>query len=74
MGPATYLRRLRLNGVHRALRRKNGGSITVTDVALEFGFWHLGRFAEQYKELFGESPHETLHRAHTEIGTASLGS
>jgi AraC family ethanolamine operon transcriptional activator len=63
MGPATYLRRVRLNSVRRALQR-SAGSTTVTDVALEFGFWHLGRFAEQYNELFGESPHVTLLRAH----------
>ena len=34
-------------------------ALTVTDVALEFGFWHLGHFAEQYNKLLGESPHET---------------
>lgn len=60
MGPATYLRRVRLNGVRRALQQRSPDSTTVTDVALEFGFWHLGRFAEQYAELFGEAPHETL--------------
>ena len=63
MGPATYLRRVRLNGARRALRQRSAPSTTVTDVALEFGFWHLGRFAEQYNRLFGESPHETLCRA-----------
>jgi transcriptional regulator GlxA family with amidase domain len=63
MGPATYLRRVRLNGARRALRQRSAPLTTVTDVALEFGFWHLGRFAEQYDQLFGESPHETLRRA-----------
>ncbi len=63
MGPATYLRRLRLNHAQRALHRENDRSTTVTDVALELGFWHLGRFAEQYTELFGEAPHDTLRRS-----------
>jgi AraC family transcriptional regulator, ethanolamine operon transcriptional activator len=63
MGPATYLRRVRLNGVRRALQRKSTGSTTVSEVALQFGFWHLSRFAGQYHELFGESPHETMCRA-----------
>jgi AraC family ethanolamine operon transcriptional activator len=63
MGPATYLRRLRLNHAHRAFHRENDRSTTVTDVALELGFWHLGRFAEQYTELFGEAPHDTLRRS-----------
>jgi AraC-like DNA-binding protein len=68
MGPATYLRRVRLNGARRALRQRSASSTRVSDVALEFGFWHLGRFAEQYDKLFGESPHETLHRTDRRIG------
>jgi AraC-like DNA-binding protein len=72
MGPATYLRRVRLNGARRALRQRSARSATVTDVALEFGFWHLGRFAEQYDKLFGESPHETLRLADRGIRTAVL--
>lgn len=63
IGPATYVRRLRLNRARRALQRKGKRSTTVSGVALELGFWHLGRFAEQYNELFGESPHETVRRA-----------
>jgi methylphosphotriester-DNA--protein-cysteine methyltransferase len=74
MGPATYLRRIRLNNVHRALLRRRARSTTVTDVALTFGFWHLGRFAEQYNELFGEMPHETLHRARSASLPGTLAS
>ena len=66
MGPATYLRRLRLNRARRVLQEEKYGLTSVTDVALDLGFWHLGRFAEQYKELFGESPHETLSHANKE--------
>ncbi|MED8017168.1 hypothetical protein, partial [Pseudomonas aeruginosa] len=29
---------------------------------LDFGFAHLGRFAEQYRRQFGELPSETLRR------------
>jgi len=46
MGPVTYLRRVRLNRARRALQGEGTRSTTVTDVALELGFWHLGRFAE----------------------------
>ncbi|NIZ11972.1 AraC family transcriptional regulator [Phaeobacter sp. HF9A] len=35
----------------------------VTDVATEWGFFHLGRFAEQYRRKFGCTPVETLRQA-----------
>jgi AraC-like DNA-binding protein len=63
MGPATYLRCVQLNRARRALQRERPRSTTVTNVALELGFRHLGHFAAHYNNLFGESPHETLRRA-----------
>jgi len=64
MGPVTYLRRLRLNQVRRSLEysRANGDAKSVTEIALDHGFWHLGRFSSQYRELFGESPRERARR------------
>jgi len=73
MGPATYLRRVRLNRARRALQKERTRSATVSAVALKLGFWHLGRFAEQYKELFGESPHETLGPGHRENSEPACG-
>ena len=35
---------------------------TVTSVAFDWGFSHLGRFAALYKACFGEQPSETLRR------------
>jgi len=34
----------------------------VTDVALEHGFVHMGRFAGYYKQRFGCSPSATLRQ------------
>jgi AraC family ethanolamine operon transcriptional activator len=34
----------------------------VKSVALSHGFWHLGQFARDYRETFGETPTETLAR------------
>jgi AraC-like DNA-binding protein len=58
--PMMYLRRLRLHRVHAELAAKSAKSATVTMVAGRWGFVHLGRFASQYRELFGETPSETL--------------
>lgn len=35
---------------------------TVTNVAMDCGFSHLGRFSCDYCRHFGESPSETLRR------------
>jgi AraC family ethanolamine operon transcriptional activator len=60
MAPITYLKIQRLNGARRQLRVSTAGQITVTDVAIQWGFWHMGQFAKDYKKMFGESPSETL--------------
>ena len=36
---------------------------TVTQVASDLGVVHMGRFAARYREVFGESPSETVSRA-----------
>ncbi len=55
-----YLRRMTL--AWRALRTARTTNTSVTEVAMQLGFWELGRFAVQYKSLFGESPSTTLRR------------
>jgi AraC-like DNA-binding protein len=35
-------------------------AVAVTTVASRWGFVYLGRFAQQYRQLFGESPSQTL--------------
>jgi AraC-like DNA-binding protein len=40
-----------------------GATTTVTDVALKWGFNHLGRFSGFYVRQFGEAPSETLRVA-----------
>lgn len=61
LAPLAYMRVLRLNAVHRALLH---GEANVSEVASTWGFNHLGKFAHQYQEMFGELPSQTrLHRA-----------
>lgn len=61
VSPQKYVIARRLNAVRRQLLeadREQG--LTVTDVAQEHGFSHLGRFAGDYRRYFGESPRDTL--------------
>ena len=62
VSPLRYLKLRRLNLARQCLRDGTPGDTRVTDVALECGFWELGRFATDYKALFGESPSHTLQR------------
>ena len=62
MPPARYLRRRRLNGVRGEFRSPDGAPARVTDIAMRWGFWELGRFASEYRALFGELPSDTLAR------------
>lgn len=58
-GPQAHISALRLNAVRRTLRAAAPGA-SVTGAATRFGFWHLGRFAQAYRRLFGELPSSTL--------------
>jgi len=60
MSPLTYLHRLRLHRARDELRDAKSGSTSVTDVALNWGFWHFGEFSRAYKNCFGELPSKTL--------------
>ncbi len=59
-GPATVLREVRLARAHRAL--VEAGATTVADVAHACGFGHLGRFAHDYRDRYGELPSDTARR------------
>lgn len=56
--PATYLKMLRLNGAKRDLM-KRGNNARVSDIAAEWGFWHLSQFSSDYRRMFGELPSVT---------------
>jgi transcriptional regulator GlxA family with amidase domain len=60
VSPLTYLRRIRLDGVHAELSRSDPGQASVSEIAYRWGFTHLGRFAGSYRERFGVSPSHTL--------------
>ena len=62
MSPTSYLRVAALREVRSKLLDGPFARDPVTRAALDFGFWHLSRFAGQYRTLFGESPSETVAR------------
>jgi len=62
MGPVHYLWMRRMHLARRALVRADPASATVTQIATGLGFWELGRFAVEYREMFGEPPSASLRR------------
>lgn len=63
--PRELLSRLRLERARALLLAAEAGT-SVTEIALECGFAHLGRFAGAYCARYGESPSETLRSARGE--------
>ncbi|MEH6494064.1 helix-turn-helix domain-containing protein [Halopseudomonas sp.] len=65
ISPLQFLRTARLNQVRRILSDpRHDTPIAIT--AANWGFWHAGQFAKDYKVLFGENPSETVRRANAE--------
>lgn len=62
IGPGSWLRQQRLDGARRDLIASQGNGATVSEVAMKWGFWHLGRFSAYYAEQYGESPSQTARR------------
>ena len=60
MSPAKYLKRYRMTQSRLKLLAADPAELSVTGVANSWGFWELGRFAVEYRQLFGESPSQTL--------------
>ena len=60
--PTEYIRTRRLNRLRQQLLKEGRVIRTLTDMAMEQGLLHLGRFSRNYKDLFGELPSHTLAR------------
>ncbi|WP_254869330.1 helix-turn-helix domain-containing protein [Vibrio diazotrophicus] len=62
LSPNTFLRDCRLNAVRRDLLNIDEQR-AICDIALHYGFYHLGTFNHYYKLLFAETPSQTRGRA-----------
>jgi AraC-like DNA-binding protein len=60
MSPMAYVREVRLERVHQELLGADPSIVSVADVALRWGFSHLGRFAGMYRKKYGCSPSDSL--------------
>ncbi len=60
--PAAFLKARRLAAVRRALLNPLVKDPAVGDIAGDFGFWHVGQFAADYRRVFGELPSATVMR------------
>ena len=62
MGPKVFMKILRLNHVHHLLNQDNGKD-SISAIARESGFWHMGQFHVDFKSFFGELPSETIRNS-----------
>lgn len=61
LSPMAYLKRHRLNGVRQEILEQ-GAARNISEIALGWGFTHLGRFSAEYRKLFDEAPSATAQR------------
>tara|TARA_R110000850_G_scaffold168543_1_gene293536 strand:- start:53005 stop:54006 length:1002 start_codon:yes stop_codon:yes gene_type:complete len=62
ISPMGFVRKVRLQKVRETLlqARHAGQPVSVTQVALDWGFGHLGHFTQAYRKQFNELPSQTL--------------
>jgi len=60
--PKSYIRQRKLEQIHGRLSDPSAKVRNITEIAMDYGFMHLGRFSESYKSTFGELPSDTLRR------------
>ena len=58
VSPKRYLVLSRLSGARRDLIVA-ADQRSITRIANEWGFWHMGKFAADYRKMFGQSPSAT---------------
>lgn len=62
VGPMAFIKQRRLDAAYLDLLSAKPDTTTVTQVAINYGFAHIGKFAIEYGKSFGESPSTSLAR------------
>lgn len=60
LSPHRYLMTRRVHAIHRALCNASEGE-TVTSLCSDHGVWDFGRFAQQYRQVYGVLPSQDLY-------------
>ena len=58
----SFLKQRRFVAANRALLAADSAETRVTNVALRYGFYQMGRFEVEYRRIFHERLSQTLHR------------
>jgi AraC-like DNA-binding protein len=72
MGPNRYVRLHRMQQVYRELRSGTPGTASVSEIAQRHGFRDPGRFATNYRAVYGELPSVTFRRVSQHTTALSL--
>ena len=67
VSPMAYVRATRMQRARALLRTTAVRRRSISEIALDCGFWHLSQFAMDYKLLFGESPSVTYRRTEAQL-------
>ena len=60
LSPKQFSNQQRMHSCHDELLRGSTQHDSVSQVAMSWGFWHMGQFGSDYKKLFGQTPSTTL--------------
>lgn len=63
LSPMEYVRNIRMQRAREQLENAVYTGENVTDIAMRWGFYNVGRFSQLYKTMYGQSPRETIMRA-----------
>lgn len=61
--PMAYLKKYRLQQIYKVLSSSGlNRKVSISQLAFRWGFNHLSRFSQEYRQEFGEKPSETKNR------------